>query len=280
VDLPELRIIDQELWQAVQDRLEGVRQSARSRKIRKSEFWKNRRPKHLLTGLIHCAQCGNAMAAVGSDYLACSAARNGAGCNNTKGIKRTIIEHGVLEGLKTRLMAPDLVEEFVRAFHAEVNKQLAEDDAAHRHITQELQKISTKLDGLYNAIADGLRTKGLRTKLEQLEKQQSELQDKLTEVPPPQPRLHPNLAKLYRERVENLHAALSDPQSRTEAAEILRSLVEKITVKHDKNGVEVELVGDIVKLVSLPEGNNVPASFESSVKVVAGRGFEPLTFRL
>jgi site-specific DNA recombinase len=184
VDLPELRIIDQELWQAVQDRLEGVRQSARSRKIRKSEFWKNRRPKHLLTGLIHCAQCGNAMAAVGSDYLACSAARNGAGCNNTKGIKRTIIEHGVLEGLKTRLMAPDLVEEFVRAFHAEVNKQLAEDDAAHRQITQELQKISTKLDGLYNAIADGLRTKGLRTKLEQLEKQQSELQDKLTEAPP------------------------------------------------------------------------------------------------
>jgi site-specific DNA recombinase len=80
--------------------------------------------------------------------------------------------------------------------------------------------------------------------------------------------------------VENLHASLSDPQSRTEAAEILRSLVEKITVKHDKNGVEVELVGDIVKLVSLPEGNNVPASFESSVKVVAGRGFEPLTFRL
>jgi hypothetical protein len=70
------------------------------------------------------------------------------------------------------------------------------------------------------------------------------------------------------------HAALSDPQARTEAAEILRSLVEKITVKHDKTGVEVELVGDIVKLISLPEGSDVPASFESSVKVVAGARYQ------
>ena len=143
-DVPDLRIIDQALWQAVQDRLEGVRQSARSRKIRRSEFWKNRRPKHLLTGLIRCAECDNAMAAVGSDYLACAAARSGAGCNNTKGIKRTIIEHAVLEGLKTRLMAPDLVEEFIREFQVEVNKQRTQEEAAHRQINQELRKVSAR----------------------------------------------------------------------------------------------------------------------------------------
>ena len=171
-------------------------------------------------------------------------------------------------------MAPDLVEEFIQAFHVEVNKQCALEEVSHRQINQELRKVSVKLDGLYDAIADGLRTKGLRSKLEELEKHQRDLQCKLTEAPPSQPRLHPNLAKLYRERVENLHAALSDPQARTEAAEILRSLVEKITVKHDKTGVEVELVGDIVQLISLPEGSDVPASFESSVKVVAGARYQ------
>ena len=183
---------------------------------------------------------------------------------------RLVIEKIVLEDLKTRLMAPDLVEEFIRAFHEEVNKQRARDEAAHHQINQELRIVSAKLDGLYDAIADDLRTPGLKSKLEELEKHQKELQSKLTEASPPQPRLHPALAKLYREKVENLHAALSDPQARTEAAEILRGLVEQISVKHDKTGVEVELVGDIVKLISRPEGSDFPASFESSVKVVAG----------
>jgi site-specific DNA recombinase len=110
--------------------------------------------------------------------------------------------------------------------------------------------------------------------LEALEKRQRDLENKLKQASPPQPRLHPSLAKLYRERVENLHAALSDPEGRTEAAEILRGLIEQINVKHDKAGVYVELVGDIVKLVSLPEGSDVPASFESSVKVVAGARYQ------
>ena len=50
----------------------------------------------------------------------------------------------------------------------------------------------------------------------------------------------------------------------------MRSLVEQINIKHDDAGLYLELVGDIVKLESLPEGSDVPASFESSVKVVAG----------
>ena len=35
----------------------------------------------------------------------------------------------------------------------------------------------------------------------------------------------------------------------------------------------MELIGDIVKLVSLPTGGDVPALLKSSVKVVAGGGF-------
>jgi hypothetical protein len=47
-------------------------------------------------------------------------------------------------------------------------------------------------------------------------------------------------------------------------------------------GLEIELVGEIAKMMKLSGG---PESLEeepylSSVKLVAGRGFEPLTFRL
>ena len=62
-------------------------------------------------------------AAIGKDYLACAAARSGAGCSNRTSIRRSRVEEVVLEGLKGRLMEPELVEEFTRAFHEEVNRQ-------------------------------------------------------------------------------------------------------------------------------------------------------------
>ena len=61
VDVPELRIVDQRLWDLVQDRLNTISSSPGVAKSRKTEFWKLRRPKHLLTGLIKCGCCGSSM---------------------------------------------------------------------------------------------------------------------------------------------------------------------------------------------------------------------------
>ena len=239
-------------------------------KIQKTQFWKRRRPRHLLTGLICCAECGNNMSAVGSDYVACARARNNAGCTNTTGVKRSKIEVAVLEGLKRRLMAPELVEEFVRAFHDEVNRRRHEQELDRRHLEREFRDLGKKLEGLYDAIAEGLRTEGLKAKLEELEERQRQLKAKLKEPSKLEPRLHPRLASLYRQKVADLHAALSDPDSKAEAAEILRGLIERIDVRSVAGGHVVELIGDIVKLVSLPTGGEFPASLKSSVKVVAG----------
>jgi site-specific DNA recombinase len=88
-------------------------------------------------------------------------------------------------------------------------------------------------------------------------------------APPPAPRLHPKLAEVYRATVADLHAALNDPEARTEAADILRGLIERITVRDDPHGHVIELTGDIVKLLTLP-GGSIPVPFDSSVKVGCG----------
>jgi DNA invertase Pin-like site-specific DNA recombinase len=49
---PELRIVEDALWQAVAARLEEAEHSPRVRKLRASRFWERRRPGHLLTGLV------------------------------------------------------------------------------------------------------------------------------------------------------------------------------------------------------------------------------------
>ena len=279
VEVPGLRIVDQAVWDAVQARLNAIRASPGSTKQRQSEFWKQRRPKHLLTGLLHCGECGGMMAAIGKDYLACTAARSGAGCSNRSSIRRSRVEGVVLEGLKGQLMAPELVEEFIRAFHEEVNRQNSAQEMHAVEHQAELARVTKKLKGLYDAIADGLRTPGLKDQLLELEARQTQLKELIGQAPPPVPRLHPKLAEVYRATVADLHAALNDPDARTEAADILRGLIERITVRDDPHGHVIELTGDIVKLLTLP-GGSIPVPFDSSVKVVAGVGFEPTTFRL
>ena len=78
------------------------------------------------------------------------------------------------------------------------------------------------------------------------------------------------LSDLNRSKIEDLHTDLSDPDTRTRAADILRILIDRIDIKTDENGTIAELTGDIINLITLPEGSDVPVLFESLVKVVAG----------
>ena len=72
------------------------------------------------------------MASVGRDYLACSAARGQGTCSNRGSIRRAPLEELILGGLRHRLMAPELVEEFVSAYHEEVNRARRDETAAGR----------------------------------------------------------------------------------------------------------------------------------------------------
>jgi site-specific DNA recombinase len=281
-DVPELRIVDDDLWHRVQHRLAGIRGSPRVQKAREAKFWLNRRSKHLLTGLTCCGACGAPLAAAGKDYLSCSAARRLGTCTNRKGIRRAVLEGLILDALKHNLMHPDFVAEFIREFHAELNRQRRDAELTINFKRRELEETCRKLDGLIEAIADGFRAPGLQAKLDKLEQTKARLQCEIEGAPAPSTRLHPNLAELYRKKVASLQDALVDPVTKTEALEILRSLINRVSVSAGETGFTIELVGEIANMVRLSAGaeslGNEP--YRSSVKVVAGVGFEPTTFRL
>ncbi len=89
-------------------------------------------------------------------------------------------------------------------------------------------------------------------------------------------------AEATRKQVANLHEALNAPDSRTEAAEILRGIIERINVTPLGQGsFEIDLTGDIVNMIEFAESGPqtkkaasseaaVPDAYRSSVKVVAG----------
>ena len=99
--------------------------------------------------------------------------------------------------------------------------------------------------------------------------------------PTPSPvRLHPQLSEIYRRKVEALSETLADPDIRQTALEIIRGLISTVTIHEVEDGVRIDLKGAITALIGLAQPGAEAVLNGGSVKVVAGVGFEPTTFRL
>jgi DNA invertase Pin-like site-specific DNA recombinase len=289
-DVPDLRIIDEALWQSVNGRLNDISASPTATGIRKSQFWLNKRPKHILSGIVVCGCCHHPLAAVGKDYLRCARADRNGLCTNTRGIRRPALEDIVLKALQQNLMHPDLVAEFIRAFQEEMNKERATIAAEQQFTIRRLAEISRQYDGLITAIAEGLRADGLQQRLSSLEAEKMKLEAALKRPTDGLVHLHPELASGYRRRVAALRQSLETEETRPEALEIIRSLIERVIVQPREDGsFEIELEGEIARMVEIGlEPNQKPKNNKTalqnkerrSVKMVAGTRFELMTFRL
>ena len=279
-EVPEMRIVDDALWDRVKQRQGEIDATPRVQAIRKTRFWEKTRSKHLLTGLLRCGCCGGGFASVGKDYLACAAARKQGTCTQNRSFKRGELEEVVLTLLRERLMRPEAVAAFIASVSREMNAGRAEESAARAKLEAERVQVSKRLDGLYEAIADGLRTAGLKTKLEDMEARLAEINTKLTAPAPSPVRLHPQLSEIYRRKVEELSQTLADPEIRPMALETMRGLIQSVTIVETADGMRIELDGAITALVGLAQPGAEVVFGVGSVEVVAGVGFEPTTFRL
>ncbi len=289
-DALDLRIVDDDLWSRAQTRLVAIRTSGPVAKARATEFWTRRRPRHLLTGKAVCGVCGGAAASIGKDYIACSSARRQGTCLNRASVRRSEIESWIIDALQRQLMAPDLVDEFVRAFNEEINRGRRDRDRRRGALAREQKDLERRIDNLLDAVASGdLRGPTVQAKLEAFEERKRQAATEWAGIQDEPVRFHPNLAAAYRRKVASLQTLLQEEATRTEAVEIIRALIDQVILRPTAEGrLEVELVGDLPSMLHLAQhaGGGAPTpgavheEFVRSVKVVAGAGFEPAAFRL
>ncbi len=159
------------------------------------------------------------------------------------------------------------------------------DGAAHR---QELKGVEAGIHRLTNAILNGVDATLVRDELNRLGRRKATLEDMLAGATEPSaPALfHPKLAQVYREKVEDLLAAYSSEASRAQAQEIIRGLIERIVLTPVDGVLRVEMTGDLSAMLTISQAGrckNAPgadATGGRQVNLVAGTGFEPVTFRL
>ena len=116
-------------------------------------------------------------------------------------------------------------------------------------------------------------TEAMREGLESLEDRKLALKSALKTKTNPV-RFHPNLAGIYQDKVEQLHAALNAEDSRVEASIILRGLIDEIRLVPEDGDLRIYLVGELSQLLHLAL-NKKPGLRETGLQVtlVAGARF-------
>ena len=216
-DVPGLAILGKDLWDDVKARQAKLRARLRLAEGA-SRPERARRPAYLLSGLLNCGACGSGFSKISQHHYGCSAARDRGTCHNHLTIRRDIVEGTVVEGLRRELMDPALFKEFAEEYVREINRRRADEDRASELCREEAARIDRQIVEIIEAIKDGLRTAAMKGELERLEARKAELATQATVAP--KPRLHPNLAELYRAKVADLQRELTRPEVCAEAADI------------------------------------------------------------
>ena len=277
-EVPELRIIDPELWEAVKERQRLVKKDSGSEVSNPEKpFWDRRRPRYLFSGLMRCGVCGG-YSKISAELFGCATARNKGTCDNRLNIRRDVLEASVLNGLKAHLMDPALFQVFADAFTRELNRQRAAESGQRDRIAAELATVERKLRKIVAAISDGVPARTLKEELLAPEARQEELQRRLAETPAAaQPLLHPGLAALYRHKVAALHEALEDKSTKAEAVELIRALVEAIVLTPEDGQLRLDLHGQLAGILALARDGKKPSPIAreglSQMKLVAGAGY-------
>ena len=99
----------------------------------------------------------------------CASARNKGTCDNRKLIKCDHVEERILSGLKSKLVHPELLKEFVAEYHREWNRLNSESSSARTSIERELKQLGGQIDKIVEAITAGMFHPSLKTKMDDLE---------------------------------------------------------------------------------------------------------------
>ncbi len=211
----------------------------------------------------------------GTIRIRCSRSIESCVCQNNRRYNLNKIEAAVISGLKTQLMHPELLAEYVRVYREERRAEAAK--AARERVTNErrLAELNRQVERLIQALARGmLPIEEVEAQYKTLESERDRIAAELAEIPTSSAiELHPHAPAQYRNAVENLAGRLNELDARVDAEAIVafRNLVDSVVV-HDRpdGGVEVEVIGHLSALI----GANAEIL---GGRVVAEEGFEPPT---
>lgn len=247
-DVPHLRIVDDDLWQAAKAR------QASTRSVMKAGIVRARRPRYLFSGLTRCGSCGGGFVLSSHDLLTCFNARSRGTCTNRRSIKRQEVEARALRAMRERFFEPGAFAAFCEGFTAEMTLQRREHMAQMAGARRELAAVEREIGKLVQAIKDGVSALAIKNELLTLEARKAALTTALAE--PPLPAMHPQMAEVFREKATTLAAGLEHDEQRDAARQALRGFLDKIVIPPGDGLLQV--VGNLGSMLAAAAGQKMP----------------------
>lgn len=278
-DMPELRVIPQPLWEAVQARLSDIRQrSVNLRDVLNNPKTRSHTGKYLFSGLIQCGCCGAAYTIYSSTSYGCSTNinRGDAACSNRLRIPRKLLEGRLLEIIRKDLLSEESIEVFVRETALALKEQQRTDRPEAEAQKQRLEAAERQIANIMAAIQQGIITPSTKEALQRAEAEHAEVKTEIQENAHAAEVLTaflPRATERYKALVVGLGQALYTDV--TQARQYLKGLMGQIRLLPNSNEyLEAELRYNSENLLKLALGGAFKAG------LVAGARFELTTFRL
>ncbi|WP_405110149.1 recombinase family protein [Phaeobacter sp. BS52] len=290
---PELRIIDETLWSKVKERQEGIdgqrTQAEAGGRSGAGAAQSARRRKYLLSGLLSCGQCGGNLTVAGKGarrryYCANHKEKGKAVCTGMPGLSETDAAESILSGLRTGLMQDAAYEDFRKKFVEKMRAQEHETGETLRRHDERIRETEKTHANLMRAVEGGAFSEALIERLNVVDTELKALQAEREALVPTPIDLPEDLPALYRTYVADLASTLSDEVVAGSAADELHTLIDTVAVSwnEQKEHHELEIQGKLLELLSFTDSKKAAtlSGAACSLKLVAGVGFEPTTFRL
>ena len=256
---PELRIVSDELYEAVRARRDD-RGGTRGPQARRS--------KYLLSGLLKCGCCGAGLTVADKKHhqirLVCARWKESRSCDNRRRYYKDRIEAAVLEGLRDKLADRRAIDLYIRTYNDE-RKRLASDAVKRRaQLERRFADAQRELDRSIDlAIKGVLGEREAAERLPELRAARDRAQAELAgaDEPPKLISLHPAALRDYLRSIDRLEATImAGREHGEESTAALRDLIEAISVSpapDGANGAQIEIRGHLTALIG---GDAFPTS--------------------
>jgi site-specific DNA recombinase len=238
VQVPHLRIIDQELWNAAH----ALRKKRGNKKYASGQVQRAvvPRKKHLLAGLLRCAECNGGLVNVARDRngltrVACSIGHRGGACKHAKSYDLAKLTTESIFRMHKQLTDPDFLKEKAREKSLHLARKEKEDRGDRKTVQRDYDRVGIKIKQLVRALGedDGDEMpKEIRAALKMAEIERRGLEEMLRQLGAEDnvTVLHPRTATAFIGDVETLHAMLQRNQNDPRGRVAFANLIDRILV--------------------------------------------------
>ncbi len=162
VEMPEQRIVSDELWERVQQRRQQVKELYSNAGHRPCLLrGRTDSSRYLFSGLLKCGICGASLTIVTgrgrarrAGYYGCPVHTQRGVCSNSLRIRRDVLEGRLLERLQAEILQPKVVKYTLARFETELLKALDNLDGELEQLRRRKAQLEGKISNLTRALAD------------------------------------------------------------------------------------------------------------------------------